>query len=489
MSMPPLVVDDLPTPEEVFKVSSIGMSELIFLVLGPSLVAVAISVGSGEWLLGPLTVGQYGFRGIGWVVLCSLVLQVFYNVELARFTIATGESPFTAFGRIPPGRFIWVPLTFGSFFFSFVLGGWTVSAGASLFALLTGRPHVSSEIDTVRLMGVGLLFSTFLFVVAGRRIIRSLEISQGIFVTFMMVGLVFVTFAVVPLQYIIDSFLSLVTFSYPPAGTDPSLLGALAGFTALAAGLNYMFIGFYRDKGYGMGFRTGFISGILGGEKCDIKSGRIFPDDEKNRAIWKRWFRILLIDQWGLYFTGCLVGIMMPSIMVGYLSSLPGAVAPSRENILVYAAVSLGKIYGPILFGWAMLMGFIILYTTQVVVLELLSRAFTDSVYGGWESVRKWVGHDPRRVYYPAMLAFLITIGVIIHQQLPVELILMSANLSNLSSLIFPLALLYLNRRLPQAARCRWWAYPMLFANALFFGFFFINFLTIQITGAPLVRF
>ena len=52
VSRPPLVVTDLPEPEEVFKVPRIGAKEAITKVIGPSLIALGISIGSGEWLLG-----------------------------------------------------------------------------------------------------------------------------------------------------------------------------------------------------------------------------------------------------------------------------------------------------------------------------------------------------------------------------------------------------------------------------------------------------
>jgi hypothetical protein len=47
---------DLPEPEEVFKVPRIGVKEAITVVIGPSLIALGLSIGSGEWLLGPLAV-------------------------------------------------------------------------------------------------------------------------------------------------------------------------------------------------------------------------------------------------------------------------------------------------------------------------------------------------------------------------------------------------------------------------------------------------
>ncbi len=68
----------------------------------------------------------------------SVVLQVFYNVELARFTLATGETPVLAFGRIPPGYILWIPLALFALALSFLVGGWAVNAGASLFVLFTG---------------------------------------------------------------------------------------------------------------------------------------------------------------------------------------------------------------------------------------------------------------------------------------------------------------------------------------------------------------
>nr|BFE80920.1 hypothetical protein GCM10020093_035210 [Planobispora longispora] len=102
VSRPPLAVADLPAPEEVFGVGRIGAKELFKFAVGPSLIALGISIGSGEWLLGPQAVGQYGFVGVGWVIVVSAVLQTFYNVECSRYVVATGEVPVVGWGRVPP---------------------------------------------------------------------------------------------------------------------------------------------------------------------------------------------------------------------------------------------------------------------------------------------------------------------------------------------------------------------------------------------------
>src|SRR3712207_6415750 len=68
VSRPPLAVDDLPTPEEVFKLPRIGPREMVLAVLGPSMIALGVSLGSGEWLLGPLAFSRFGFIGLGWLI-------------------------------------------------------------------------------------------------------------------------------------------------------------------------------------------------------------------------------------------------------------------------------------------------------------------------------------------------------------------------------------------------------------------------------------
>src|SRR5256885_12272144 len=86
-SRPPLPLTDLPEPEEVFKIKGrIGPKQLFLYVLGPSMIALGVSIGSGEWLVGTRTAGgaPTGFIGIGWVVLVSALLHIFYNVAVGR---------------------------------------------------------------------------------------------------------------------------------------------------------------------------------------------------------------------------------------------------------------------------------------------------------------------------------------------------------------------------------------------------------------------
>src|SRR5688500_9830019 len=198
-SRPDLAVGDLPTPEEVFKVPRIGARQMVMFVIGPSLIALGISIGSGEWLLGPQAVGQYGFVGVGWVILVSAVLQTFYNVECARYVMATGEAPVVGWGRVPPGYLLWVPLSVAVVIFAFVAGGWAASAGQGLYALVHGEVAPAGA-EEPRLWAIALLVVVFVLTASARRISRSLELANWVMVGSILVGLVVIDLFVVPFE-------------------------------------------------------------------------------------------------------------------------------------------------------------------------------------------------------------------------------------------------------------------------------------------------
>jgi hypothetical protein len=492
VSRPPLPVTDLPTPEEVVGAPRITGRVLVASIIGPSLIALGVSIGSGEWLLGPFNFAKYGFIGIGWIILVSAVLQVFYNVELARFTVATGEVPIVAFGRIPPGFLVWIPLGIILFFMAFIWGGWASGAGDSAFALINGRvkdAKVAEEVTQARLYGVGLLGIAFIITLFGRRISRTMEIVNWAMVGFILISVFVLGVIVVPLAVWGEAISSLFTPAVPPKGASATDLGALAGFTALASGLNYFIIGHYRDKGYGMGHRVGGISGLIGGQQREIQtSGTTFPEDERNAGVWRRWFRFILLDQWGVFLIGAILGMMLPATLVGYLARTSG-VTPTTADMPTFAARELRADYGDPLFYLALVVGLLILFSTQLVIFESLVRIVTDAsnASSGW--FQRITAGDPRRFYYPFMVVLFLVISFLIFQALPLELIRISANMSNLAALIIPFGVMYLNRRLPAPARIAWWSYVVLLANVLFFGFFFVNFAVEFLTGTPVVRF
>jgi hypothetical protein len=489
VSRPPLEIADLPTPEEVFGVQTIGARDVIKYAIGPSLIALGISIGSGEWLLGPLSVGTFGFVGVGWVITVSIILQTIYNIEHARYVVATGEVPVVGFGRTPPGYLFWVPLSILILFFAFIWGGWAASAGNGLFTLFTGRV-VETPGDTAISQWLATLLLVLVFVIAAlsRVVTRGLELVNWGIVGFVLLTLIILDIAIVPADIWWEGVRGLFTPARPPAGITATELGGLAGFAALASGLNWYVMSHYRDKGYGMGSRVGYIAGLRGERKEVLASGLTFPDDEKNAGVWKRWYRFLLLDMWGVFFVGAFLGMLLPTILMTHAVRLSGT-TPTEDTVPVFVATVLRDDYGGPLFFVAILVGTLILFSTQLGIFEALVRNFTDGLNGISPGFRRLVEGDPRRFYFGFMGLLIVVIAIVIRLSLPVRLIQVSANMSNLGALIFPFVLIYLNSKLPRAARPSVWHYAVLLLAVVFFGFFFINFVVEFFTGSPLVAF
>lgn len=492
VSRPPLPLDDLPTPEQVFHLPRIGPRELILAVLGPSMIALGVSLGSGEWLLGPLAFGKYGFTGLGWLITLSAMLQTFYNVENARYTLATGEVPIVGFTRTPPGLKLWAPLTLLVIYLGWIWGGWASAAGQSLFALVAGRtfdPRNSMEVEVYRLVAIALMFGSLGIYLFGKKISRTLEIIDTFMVFFILSVMIILAVRFAPLSLWGTMLASVVTPGPLPKGIDAITLGSIIGYTGFGAGMNFMLINYYRDHGYAMGHNVGFFSGLVGGTKQEVlPSGVTFRESVQNSRTWRRWFRFLLTDQWVVFFTGALIGMFVPSVLAVALTQLPGAGAPSAANMPVYIATELGK-QADFFFPFILFLGLLVLFKTQTTVLEMLIRNTTDTALALSPRLRQWIGGDPRKFYYLLACAFIVCIGIIIHLALPTELLQISANMANLASMIYPFVLIYLNTKLPRPARARWWSIVILVMNVLFFGFFFVNFVALRLTGHPLVVF
>src|SRR6266550_943878 len=71
--------------------------------IGPGMILCASIVGSGE-LIATTTLGaQAGFIAL-WVILLSCLIKPIVQVEMGRYTIATGETGLESFNRLPGPR-------------------------------------------------------------------------------------------------------------------------------------------------------------------------------------------------------------------------------------------------------------------------------------------------------------------------------------------------------------------------------------------------
>ncbi|MET0450217.1 MAG: Nramp family divalent metal transporter [Mycobacterium sp.] len=485
---PALSVGDLPTPEEVFDIPRLGRRQILTCAIGPSLIALGVSIGGGEWILGPLVIGDGSFKGVFFAVFLSALLQTIYNIEIARYVLATGEVPILGFGRVPPGYRFWIPVGLGVLYLSYIFGGTFAVAGQALYPLIFGHVAQPGDVEVTRLLALAVVAAAIVLVFVAKKVSAALERFNAVIIVTTLLGLVVIDLALVPADMWREAIGAFVTPALPPPGTTATAVGALVGYTALVSGLNWYVMGHYRDKGYGMGHRTGFIAGGRGQQQTVRATGITFPDTDFNREQWKRWMRLLRIDMWVVFFPAALLGMLLPAVLVARLARNSDD-QPTAANMPTYVADALGAQYGRALFWVTVVLGALLLVKTAINVFEGLVRVMVDAVNGSESTLGQYVRRDPRRFYFIFMIGFAAVMAVMLHLAVPATLLQISGNMAAVGMLIFPFLVIYLNRRLPEAAR------PSISANVAvlvcvpFFGFFFLNFLVEKVTGVPMLTF
>src|SRR6476646_3451250 len=68
-------------------------------MIGPSIILAGLALGSGEFILWPFITFRCGFVFF-WACILAVVMQYFLNMEIMRWTLATGESAVAGFVRL-----------------------------------------------------------------------------------------------------------------------------------------------------------------------------------------------------------------------------------------------------------------------------------------------------------------------------------------------------------------------------------------------------
>ena len=230
-----------------------------------------------------------------------------------------------------------------------------------------------------------------------------------------------------------------------------------------------------RDRGYGMGERAGYIPCAVGGQKVTLAhNGFMFEGNQKGMRRWHGWWRIVRADQWGVFFTGAILGMILPAMI--YVTFLPRGTDIEGLGISAALAQAISGTSGALIGGAIAFLGAWILFKTQLDVLEGMVRAITDILWSGSHRVRSWRGGDVRTVYY-SVLAGVVLWGVVaLRLAQPILLLQISANVGGFVFVIASLHLLYVNTRLlPEHVRPPMWRRAGLVAMSLFYGFFVVR--------------
>src|SRR5687768_6959053 len=141
-------------------------------MVGPGVVAVGIGMAAGEIILWPYLTAIGGL-GLLWLAFATLAVQFVINMEIERYTLATGQTAVAGFSRWWKGwgiviclagafQYVWPGwATSGSTVFTYLVGGgdpvWiTVASLVIVGALLTVSKVIYTTVERVEAVKVGL---------------------------------------------------------------------------------------------------------------------------------------------------------------------------------------------------------------------------------------------------------------------------------------------------------------------------------------------
>jgi hypothetical protein len=461
--LPPWGVAELPAPP-TFTFRN------VLRTIGPGIIGLGIAIGSGEWLLGPSVVARYG-PALLWVTTVSVLLQVFINIEMARYTMYTGEPIMVGFMRTSPGPRFWSGLYGLLTFLQVGWPGWALASATAVAALALGRIPTAADAELVKIFGYLTFGICVLILTVGRTIERNLEYAMWILMSAVFGYLLLIDVTMVSAASWRAVLTGFVSFGALPSGADWLLLGAFAAYSGLGGVSNAYMTNWMRDKGFAMGAKVGYIPSAAGTPVSLSPHGKVFVVDERSLRRWKDWFRFLYLDQGVIFAAGSIVGMMLVTVMS--FEFVPAGTQIGGWAVADLNASAIAERHGRVFWYLTLLTGFWVLFKTQLGQSDGLVRTLTDMLWSGSARVGRRPGADVRRLYYTILAVFVVWGCIALNLAQPLTLVVIGANVAGVNFVLLSIHTLVVNRKvLPRELRPPVWREAMVALCALFFGGF-----------------
>jgi hypothetical protein len=448
--LPPMEYRDMPEPLPLRK------------VLGPSVILAGVGVGSGEYILWPYISSNAGI-GFLYLAVVGVTIQYFLNMEIERYTLATGETAIAGFARS------WKP--WGVLFCVFAVvpniwPGWG-TAGATTASYLFGGNPTTIAIGVLVAIGVALSLS--------RVVYRFLEGAE-----FFKVGLTIVFLAIAVVAAIKASAWSDLKDNAPNFGTLPTgsvaVSTLLAGLVFAGAGgaNNLVQSNWIREKGFGMGAYVPRIESPITGEpEPQPTTGSMVRQDPENIGRFRKWFRVASKEQLVSFWAICLASIIVFSVLA-YSTTYGQNLSDEADfDFIKGEGEVLKDVVGPWFGTFFWLFGSISLMLVALGVVDYVSRLVADALKT--LHLRDNARWSESKIYTTVVWTMcLLGIAVLASGfDQPLVLLVLSACLNGIVMFIYSILLIRLNRGgLPSAIRVRGLRLGALGFAVVFYGFF-----------------
>ncbi|OGH94598.1 MAG: hypothetical protein A2538_00375 [Candidatus Magasanikbacteria bacterium RIFOXYD2_FULL_41_14] len=437
-------------------------------LIGPSFIILALGLGSGEVILWPYLVSNYGL-GIAWGAIIGITFQFFINMEIERYALLKGESVFVGINKIWRGAAYWFIF---STFIGFGLPG-IIAASAKVAASVLG-------VGGFQYIAVGFLILIGLILSSGQTVYGMME---KITKTILLIG--------VPFIFILTLFLSdgsdwlalfngLIGrgdgFSFLPAGISLAAFFAAFAYSGAGGNLNLTQSIYVKEKGYGMGKYSERIAGLFkSGATQKIKlSGISCEATPENVATFKSWWRLINREHLLVFW---FIGLLCMSLLMLLAYTTAYGLSGNAEgiNFVISEGAMIGGRVGGAL-GVAFLVAVVVmLFQTQLGVMDSTSRIMAENA-----AIKK-LGNDVEgqinlsKIYY-IFLWMQIVFGCVLllgglHE--PKTLIVLGAVLNAVAMFVHTGLIFWLNQtQLAKSFRPAVWRQVIIILIFVFFGFF-----------------
>ncbi|HET9411341.1 MAG TPA: Nramp family divalent metal transporter [Candidatus Saccharimonadales bacterium] len=409
--------------------------------IGVGVVALGLAIGTGELILWPHLVTIHG-PGILWGALLGLTLQAFINFEVARHTLATGESFFTSSARL----FKWfAPLWLVMAVLLYIWPGWASALGTILQALVGfGDPVVWS-------------WATLLFVLAmtflGKQAYRTLERSLMIIVPVFFLLLLFVSFNNIKLADISAGVAGLFNIGWIPANIDKSVFFSAIVFAGTGGMLNLCVSLWYRDKQAGMAAYSSPIKNPLTSQDQNQEvNGFAFVAKDQNLARWKQWLSYVRADQILVFWLLGFITLFLLS-MNAYAVLVPRGLVPEGSDVAVMQAAIFGETWGVIGVKIFLLMAFLMLFSVMWTIISAFTRIISDILFVNSHTgplqplFSRFKNISQSKLYYSLIVLLVLTQAVLVPFNQPLTYLVLTSVLGGMVMAIYVPILLFLNNR------------------------------------------
>jgi len=340
-------------------------------LLGPSFIILGLGLGSGEVILWPYLSSNYGL-GIIWGAVLGITFQYFINMEISRYSLINGESIFVGFARklkILPYWFLF------STFLPWIWPG-IIASSATVFAHVFNLDYKIVSVSMLIIIGLILSLGPILY--------KTVETFQKVVIG---IG--------VPSIFLLSIFLASKSdfialgqgifgvgynFYLLPVGIPiASFLAALA-YSGAGGNLNLAQSFYIKEKGYGMGKYAGKISSLITGKTEDINlTGATFKINNTNLNTLKLWWNRINIEHFLVFWLTGIVTILLLSLLAfstvfGDFNNIKGI------SFVINEANKIATLTFPFMGIFFLLLVSLMLFATQMTVLDATSRIITENV-------------------------------------------------------------------------------------------------------------